>query len=115
MFTVYSAEFVVRTKGKGTYEITDKVAELVRASRVHTGLVNVFVSHTCASLHIFENADLSARRDLEKFFERLVPEGEGYFSHTMEGPDDMPSHIRMALTRTSESITVAAGQLWLGT
>jgi secondary thiamine-phosphate synthase enzyme len=78
-------------------------------------LVNVFLRHTSASLLIFENADLSARHDLEKFFERLVPEGEGYFSHTVEGPDDMPSHIRMALTRTSESIPIAAGQLRLGT
>jgi thiamine phosphate synthase YjbQ (UPF0047 family) len=91
MFTVYNAEFVVRTKGKGTYEVTDKVAELVRASQVQTGLVNEFLRHTSASLPIFENADLSVRRDLEKFFERLVPEGEGYFSHSMEGPDDMPS------------------------
>jgi secondary thiamine-phosphate synthase enzyme len=115
MFTAYSAEFFVRTKGKGTYEITDKVAELVRASQVQTGLVNVFLRHTSASLIIFENADLSARRDLERFFERLVPEGEGYFSHTTEGPDDMPSHIRMALTRTSESIPVADGKLRLGT
>src|SRR6478736_9380784 len=85
MFTAYSAEFFVRTKGKGTYEITDKVAELVRSSQVQTGLVNVFLRHTSASLIIFENADLSARRDLERFFERLVPEGEGYFSHTTEG------------------------------
>jgi secondary thiamine-phosphate synthase enzyme len=115
MFTVYNAEFVVLTKGKGTYEVTDKVAELVRASQVQTGLVNVFLRHTSASLIIFENADLSARRDLEEFFERLVPEGEEYFSHTMEGPDDMPSHIRMALTRTSESIPVASGELRLGT
>jgi secondary thiamine-phosphate synthase enzyme len=81
---------------------------------VQTGLVNVFLRHTSASLIIFENADLSARRDLEKFFERLVPEGEEYFSHTTEGSDDMPSHIRMALTRTSESIPVATGKLWLG-
>src|SRR5882762_10190682 len=115
MFTVYSAEFVVRTKGKGTYEVTDKVAELTRASQVQTGLVNVFLRHTSASLLLFENADSTARRDLEKFFERLVPEREAYFSHTLEGPDDMPSHIRMALTRTSESIPVAAGQLRLGT
>jgi secondary thiamine-phosphate synthase enzyme len=115
MLTCYSREFVVRTKGKGTYEITDKVAELVRASQVQTGLVNVFLRHTSASLLIFENADLSARRDLEKFFERLVPEGAGYFTHTMEGPDDMPSHIRMALTRTSESIPISAGKLSLGT
>jgi secondary thiamine-phosphate synthase enzyme len=115
MFIAYNAEFVIRTKAKGTYEITDKVAELVRASQVHTGLVNAFLRHTSASLIIFENADLSARHDLEKFFERLVPEGEEYFSHTTEGPDDMPSHIRMALTRTSESIPVAAGKLRLGT
>jgi secondary thiamine-phosphate synthase enzyme len=86
MFTAYNAEFVVRTKSKGTYEITEKVAEVVRASQVQTGLVNVFLRHTSASLLIFENADLSARRDLEKFLQRLVPEGEGFFSHTMEGP-----------------------------
>jgi secondary thiamine-phosphate synthase enzyme len=115
MFTVYHAEFCLRTKGKGTYELTDKVAELVHASRVQTGLANVFLRHTSASLLLFENADSSARRDLEKFFERLVPEGEGYFSHTLEGPDDMPSHIRMALTRTSDSIPVADGRLRLGT
>ncbi len=115
MFTAYNAEFVYCTKGKGTYELTDKVAELVRASQVRTGLANVFLPHTSASLLLFENADPTARRDLEKYFERLVPEGEGYFSHTLEGPDDMPSHIRMALTRTSESIPVAAGQLRLGT
>jgi secondary thiamine-phosphate synthase enzyme len=114
-FTAYSAEFAVRTKGKGTYEITDKVAELVHASQVKTGLVNVFLRHTSASLLFFENADPTARRDLEKFFERLVPEGEEYFSHTLEGSDDMPSHIRMAITRTSESIPVSAGQLRLGT
>jgi secondary thiamine-phosphate synthase enzyme len=115
MFTAHNAEFVFRTNGKGTYEVTHKVAELVRASQVQTGLVNVFVRHTSASLLLFENADATARRDLERFFERLVPENEGYFSHTLEGPDDMPSHIRMALTRTSESIPIAAGQLRLGT
>src|SRR6202011_762546 len=115
MFTAYNAEFAFRTKGKGTYEVTDQVAQLVHASQVQTGLVNVFLRHTSASLLLFENADSTARRDLEKFFERLVPEREAYFSHTLEGPDDMPSHIRMALTRTSESIPVAAGQLRLGT
>jgi secondary thiamine-phosphate synthase enzyme len=115
MFTAYHAEFIFRTQGKGTYEITDKVAKLVRASQVRTGLANVFLRHTSASLLLFENADATARRDLERFFERLVPEDEGYFSHTLEGSDDMPSHIRMALTRTSESIPVAAGQLRLGT
>jgi secondary thiamine-phosphate synthase enzyme len=114
-FTVYSTEFALKTRGKGTYEITNRVAELVRTSQIKTGLVNVFLRHTSASLLFFENADPTARRDLEKFFERLVPEGEEYFSHTLEGPDDMPSHLRMALTRTSETIPVSAGQLRLGT
>jgi secondary thiamine-phosphate synthase enzyme len=75
-FIVHSAQFVFRTKGKGTYEITNKIADLVRASQVETGLVNVFLQHTSASLLLFENADPTARRDLEKFFERLVPQGE---------------------------------------
>ncbi|HEY0793799.1 MAG TPA: secondary thiamine-phosphate synthase enzyme YjbQ [Chthoniobacterales bacterium] len=115
MFTAHNAEFVFRTKGKGTYEVTRRVADLVRASQVQTGLATVFVRHTSASLLLFENADPTARRDLENFFKRLVPEDESYFSHTAEGPDDMPSHIRMALTRTSESIPVMAGELRLGT
>ncbi|MBV8901022.1 MAG: YjbQ family protein [Verrucomicrobia bacterium] len=115
MFTAHNAEFAVRTKGQGTYEITDQVAQAVRASRVETGLATVFVRHTSASLIIFENADPTARRDLEGFLERLVPEGEDYFVHTLEGPDDMPSHIRMVLTRTSESIPIARGTLQLGT
>jgi secondary thiamine-phosphate synthase enzyme len=115
MFTAYHTEFLFSTKGKGTYEITNKVADVIRVSQVQTGLVNVFLRHTSASLLLFENADSTARRDLENFFERLVPEGEGYFSHTLEGLDDMPSHIRMALTRTSESIPIAGGHLRLGT
>ena len=115
MFAAHSSEFVFRTKGKGTYEITGRVSEVVRASKVQTGLVNVFVRHTSASLVLFENADPTARQDLERFFAQLVPEDAKYFSHTLEGPDDMPSHIRMALTRTSESIPVAFGQLQLGT
>jgi secondary thiamine-phosphate synthase enzyme len=115
MFTAYTAEFVFSTEGQGTYEITDQVVKLVRASQVQTGLVNVFVRHTSASLLLFENADPTARHDLEEFFKRLVPEDEAYFSHTLEGPDDMPSHIRMALTRSSESIPIAAGQMRLGT
>ena len=107
--------FEVDTHGKGTREITQEVAEIVRSSGVSEGVVTVFVRHTSASLVIMENADPSARRDLEEFFERLVPEDSDYFIHTMEGPDDMPSHIRMALTRTSEVIPVAAGQMALGT
>ena len=115
MFTVYSAEFAVRTKAKGTYEVTDKVAELARVSQVQTGLVNVFLRHTSASLLIFENADSSARRDLEKFFERLVPEGAGYFSHTMEGPDDMPAHVKSMVNGVCLHVPVAGGKMALGT
>jgi len=107
--------FEVVTQGKGTYEISDEVAEIVRCSGISEGNVTIFVRHTSASLVIMENADPSARRDLEEFFERLVPEDSDYFVHTMEGPDDMPSHIRMALTRTSEVIPVTRGRMALGT
>lgn len=105
----------IRTKGKGTYEITDDVARVVTKSGIRTGTVTVFLQHTSASLVIFENADRSARVDLEKFFERLVPEGTEYFTHTSEGPDDSTSHIRMVLTRSSEVIPIADGELQLGT
>ena len=107
--------FEVRTAGKGLYEITSQVRRAVASSGVKEGVATVFVRHTSASLVIFENADPSAARDLEMFFERLVPEdGEGYV-HTAEGPDDMTSHIRMSLTRTNESIPVSTGRLVLGT
>ncbi len=105
----------IRTRGQGTYEITDEVAEIVRQSGLEEGTVTVFVRHTSASLVIMENADPSARRDLEEFFRRLVPESTAWFEHTSEGPDDMPSHIRMALTRTSEVVPVSQGRLLLGT
>lgn len=105
----------VRTRGKGTYEITSETAAVVARSGIRTGIVTVFVRHTSASLVIMENADPSARRDLERYFEKLVPEDTTWFSHTSEGPDDMPSHIRMALTRTSEVVPVANGRMGLGT
>ena len=107
--------FSVRTHGKGTVEITREVAAIVSRSGITQGTVTVFVKHTSASLVIMENADPSARRDLEVFFEKLVPENTPWFSHTFEGPDDMPSHIRMALTRTSEVIPILAGRMALGT
>ena len=107
--------FTVRTHGKGTYEITDDVARIVRASGVTTGTVTVFIQHTSASLIIYENADPSARTDLHAFFERLVPEEQEYFVHTAEGSDDMPSHLRMVLTRTSEVIPIIGGRMALGT
>lgn len=105
----------MRTQGKGTYEITDRVVRAVAESGIVTGAVTVFVQHTSASLVIMENADPSARVDLEAFFDHLVPEETPYFVHTYEGPDDMPSHIRMALTRSSETIPVINGRAVLGT
>jgi secondary thiamine-phosphate synthase enzyme len=102
-------------RGAGTHEITDAVAEVVRRSKVTTGLAHVFCRHTSASLVIMENADPSARRDLERWMDRLVPENDPDFDHTLEGPDDMPSHIKMALTRTSETVPVAGGRMLLGT
>jgi secondary thiamine-phosphate synthase enzyme len=112
---VHSASISLRTRGKGTYEITSQVEGIVRESGVRTGQVTVFIQHTSASLIIYENADRSARVDLESYFDRLVPEDASYFVHTAEGPDDMPSHIRMVLTRSSESIPIDRGQMQLGT
>lgn len=112
---VYAETLQVRTSGKGTYEITDEVASVVRKSGVAAGTVTVFVQHTSCSLIIMENADPSARRDLETYFDRLVPEDAAYFEHTSEGSDDMPSHIRMVLTRTSEVIPISNGEMQLGT
>ncbi len=113
--SAHSDSFSVRTRGKGTYEVTSQVEAIVRASGVSTGQVTVFIQHTSASLIIYENADRSARVDLENYFNRLVPEDADYFVHTAEGPDDMPSHIRMVLTRTSETVPIARGQMQLGT
>ncbi len=112
---VSAEEFTVRTRGKGTYEISSEVEEIVRKSGVENGQVVVFLCHTSASLILMENADPSARRDLERWFDRLVPEDDPDFIHTHEGPDDMPSHIRMALTRSSEVIPVRGGRMTLGT
>lgn len=107
--------FTVRTRAQGTYEITEEVARLVRESGVQTGIATVFIQHTSASLIIYENADPSARTDLHEFFKRLVPEDQDYFIHTAEGSDDMPSHLRMVLTRTSEVIPIEKGRMTLGT
>lgn len=105
----------VRTRGKGTYEITDEVERIVRASGIRTGTVTVFVRHTSASLVIYENADPSAREDLHRYFEKIVPEDDDDYVHTLEGADDTTSHLRMALTRTSEVIPIAQGRMTLGT
>jgi secondary thiamine-phosphate synthase enzyme len=115
MVKTFSAAFTIPTRGIGTYEITDRIGAIVRNSGITTGTATVLLKHTSASLVFFENADPTARADLEEFFRRLVPEDADYFSHTLEGSDDMPSHIRMALTRTSESIPILDGLLQLGT
>ena len=104
----------VRTRGRGLHEISAEVQAVVRGSGVREGLCTVLVQHTSASLVIQENADPSARRDLEAWLERHVPEGNPHFTHTAEGPDDMPSHIRAALTATSLSIPFVGGRLALG-
>ncbi|MFL6526610.1 MAG: secondary thiamine-phosphate synthase enzyme YjbQ [Chthoniobacterales bacterium] len=109
-----TSSFEVRTNGKGTYEFTEEVERAVRDSGVRVGTATVFVQHTSCSLVIMENAAPAARRDLERFFEQLVPESADY-EHDDEGPDDSTSHIRMALTRTSEVIPIADGELQLGT
>ncbi len=110
-----SSEIRLKTRGKGTYEITSEVADAVRGSGVKNGVATIFIRHTSASLIIYENADPSARVDLASFFERLVPEDAPWFTHTLEGPDDMPSHLRMVLTRTSEQVPIVDGRLALGT
>lgn len=104
----------VTTRGRGLHEITREVQAVVRASGVDEGLCTVMIRHTSASLTIQENADPSARRDLERWMERHVPEGDPHFTHTAEGPDDMPSHIRAALTSTTLSIPFEHGTLALG-
>ena len=105
----------VRTRGKGLHEITDRVEAVVAKSGLEEGLCTIMIRHTSASLTIQENADPSARRDLEDWLDRHVPEDDPHFTHTAEGPDDMPSHIRAALTATTLSIPFEGGQLALGT
>jgi len=105
----------IEVPGPGLHEITDRVAAAVAEAEVDEGLATVFVQHTSASLTIQENADPSARRDLERWLARLVPEDDPLYTHTAEGPDDMPSHIRAALTATTLSIPVVGGRPALGT
>ncbi len=111
---VQHEKFEVATNGKGTYEITNAVQDKIDKSDVRNGIVTIFVQHTSCSLTAMENAAPGARRDVERFFEKLVPEDADY-EHDDEGPDDMPSHIRMVLTRTSESVPIVDGKMQLGT
>lgn len=106
---------VIETHRRGLVEITDRVAALVTSAGASAGLCTLFLQHTSASLTIQENADPSARRDLEAWLDRLVPERDPLYTHTAEGPDDMPSHIKAILTATSLSIPIANGRLTLGT
>src|SRR4249919_2890564 len=112
---VHHDQLEVRTHGKGLYEITDDVQSKIDKSGVRNATVTVFVQHTSCSMVIMENADPTARRDLEEFFDRLVPEDADYLTHDTEGGDDMPSHIRMVLTRSSETVPIVDGKMQLGT
>ncbi|SRR5690606_13346804 len=105
----------IQSRGQGLHEITSEIASVVAEAGVREGLCTVFIQHTSASLTIQENADPSARRDLERWLNHLVPENDPLYTHTAEGPDDMPSHIKAILTATSLSIPVVDGRLALGT
>jgi len=108
-------EFVVETRGRRLYEITGELSAWVRSSGIEQGLLTLYVRHTSASLTIQENADPEVQRDLERFLDRLVPQGDPMFKHTMEGPDDMPAHVRSMLTSTTLGIPVVSGLPVFGT
>ncbi len=113
---IHREVFTVETgRGRGTYDLTDRMRSVVAAAGVDEGICSVFVHHTSASLLVNENADPQVRRDLDAFFARLVPDGDALFLHTAEGPDDMSAHVRSALTLTSLNVPVAGGRLDLGT
>jgi secondary thiamine-phosphate synthase enzyme len=105
----------LQTRGRGTYDITDRVRGIVRAATIETGLCHLFIQHTSASLIICENADPSVRTDLERFLGRLVPDGDTIYDHTIEGPDDMPAHVRSVLTKMDLTLPVQRGTCALGT
>jgi secondary thiamine-phosphate synthase enzyme len=107
--------FSVRVPGQGLHEITDRVSSLVRESDIDEGICAVFIRHTSASLIIQENADPSARIDLENWINRMIPDGDPNYTHTLEGADDMPAHIKAAITATSLTIPILRGRLVLGT
>jgi secondary thiamine-phosphate synthase enzyme len=108
-------QFSVQTPGQGLHEITAQVSRIVQAADIAEGLCTLYVRHTSASLVIQENADPTAKSDLERWLKRLVPEGDPFYEHDAEGPDDMPSHIKAALTATSLSIPILGRKLALGT
>ena len=110
-----SETLIIETSGRGTTELTSRVQDIVSESAVDNGLCHVFVHHTSASLMLCENADPQVLRDLERFMQRQVPDGDPLFEHTAEGPDDMPAHVRSVLTQSGISIPVSIGRCALGT
>jgi secondary thiamine-phosphate synthase enzyme len=111
----HQQELTVETRGAGLYEFTREAARVVAASGIATGVAHLFCRHTSASLLIQENADPDVQRDLVAFFRRLVPDGDPLFIHSLEGPDDMPAHVKSALTASTLSVPVAGGRMALGT
>ena len=111
----YQKVLQIKTTGKGLREITREVSDVVIDSKIISGLCNLFLRHTSASLIIQENADPDVQQDLEYFLGKLVPEKDLGYTHTLEGPDDMASHIRSVLTNTSEQIPISGGEMLLGT
>jgi secondary thiamine-phosphate synthase enzyme len=112
---MYQESFQVGTSGRGTYEITREVEQIITRSETTTGICHLFIHHTSASLVLCENADPSVRTDLESFMAKLAPDGDPMFDHTMEGPDDMPAHIRSILSKMDLTIPVTNGRGALGT
>jgi secondary thiamine-phosphate synthase enzyme len=112
---IHADELTIATDGRGTIDITRELQGVVSESGIRSGLLNLFIAHTSASLIVCENADPTVRSDLERFASLLVPDGMSIFEHTAEGPDDMSAHVRSVLTQTSLSIPIAAGRCALGT
>lgn len=112
---IYQNKIEVQTAGRGTVELTDEIAELLRQSGIAVGLCHLFIHHTSASLMISENADPSVRRDLERFMSQMAPDGAPQYEHDAEGPDDMPAHIRSVLTGSELTLPVKDGRAALGT
>lgn len=111
----FQESFQTQTRGRGTYDITREVEQIITRAQIKTGICHLFIHHTSASLVLCENADPSVRTDLERFMASLVPDGDPMFDHTMEGPDDMPAHIRSILSKMDLTIPVTAGRSALGT
>ena len=112
---ISQTEINVSTSGRGTYDISRQIQDFVGSASVTTGLCHVFIKHTSASLMLCENADPAVLRDLETFMERQVPDGDPMFTHTAEGPDDMPAHVRSVLTQSDINLPVSNGRCALGT